>query len=165
MMLGMSLPTFTLLHTVISLIGIASGVVAVTGMLRANRLNGWTKLFLASTALTTVTGFMFPFIEILPSHIVGVISLLGLIVVGIALYVKQMRGAWRWIYVASAVFVLYLNTFVGVVQSFQKLSFLKPLAPTQAEAPFLIAQALVLLVFIVAGVRVARKFRPDAIAL
>src|SRR4051812_39027474 len=144
MMLGLSLSTFTLLHTLISLVAIASGVIAVTGMLRTNRLNGWTTLFLSTTALTTVTGFMFPVGKVLPSHIVGVISLLGLIVVGVALYVKHMRGAWRWIYVASAVFVLYLNTFVGVVQWFQKLKFLAPLAPTQSEPPFLIAQGIVL---------------------
>src|SRR4051794_20501798 len=115
-------------------------------MLRANRLNGWTKLFLASTTLTTVTGFLFPSVKILPSHIVGVISLVGLTVVGVALYVNHMRGAWRWIYIGGAVFVLCLNTFVGVVQSFQKLGFLMPLAPTQSEPPFLVAQAIVLLV-------------------
>ena len=165
MVLGMSLPTFTMLHTIISLIGIASGVIAVAGMLGSSRLNGWTTLFLVTTALTTITGFLFPFTEIFPSHIVGVVSVVALCVVFFALYVKHMAGAWRLVYVAGAVFALYLNTFVGVVQSFQKLAFLKPLAPTQAEAPFVIAQAVVLFVFIVAGIAVARKFRPDLINL
>ena len=165
MVLGMSLAAFTTLHTIISLIGIASGVIAVAGMLKSRRLNGWTTLFLVTTALTTITGFLFPFTEILPSHIVGAVSLVALCVVFVALYVKHMEGAWRLIYVAGAVFVLYLNTFVGVVQSFQKLAFLKPLAPTQAAAPFVIAQAVVLFVFIVVGIAVARKFRPGSIYL
>ena len=166
MVLGLSLSAFTTLHTIVSLIGIASGVIAVTGMLRSRRrLDGWTTLFLVTTALTTITGFLFPFTEILPSHIVGGVSLVALCVVFVALYVKRLEGAWRLTYVAGAVFVLYLNAFVGVVQSFQKLAFLKPLAPTQAAAPFVIAQAALLFVFIVAGIAVARKFRPDAIYL
>ena len=165
MVLGMSLPAFTTLHTIIALIGIASGAVAITRMLSVRRLNGWTTLFLLSTALTTITGFLFPFTEILPSHIVGAISLVALCFVFVALYVKDMEGGWRITYIAGAVFVLYLNTVVGVVQSFQKLSFLKPLAPTQAEAPFLIAQGIVLLVFVVTFFAVSRKFRPGAIYL
>ena len=165
MVLGMSLAAFTTLHTIIALIGIVSGVIAVTRMLSVRRLNGWTTLFLLSTALTTITGFFFPFTEVLPSHIVGVISLVALCFVFVARYVKDMEGGWRVTYIAGAVFVLYLNTVVGVVQSFQKLSFLKPLAPTQAEPPFLIAQGIVLLVFVVAFFAVSRKFRPGAIYL
>src|SRR4051812_48101815 len=96
MVLGMSLSAFTTLHTIVSLIGIASGVIAVTGMVRMRRrLDGWTTLFLITTALTTITGFLFPFTHILPSHIVGVVSLLALCVVFVALYVKHMEGAWR----------------------------------------------------------------------
>jgi len=165
MILGMSTATFTLLHVIISLIGIASGFVVLFGFLNANRFDGWTALFLTTNVLTSVTGFLFPTTTILPSQIVGVISLIALALAIFALYRSHLAGAWRWVYVSSAVLALYLNVFVGVVQSFQKLAFLKPLAPTQAEAPFLIAQALVLLVFIVTGVVVARKFRPDAVAL
>jgi hypothetical protein len=165
MVLGMSLAAFTTLHTAIALIGIASGIVAVARMLKVRRLNGWTTLFLFSTALTTITGFMFPFTDILPSHIVGVISLAALCLVFVALYGKKMEDGWRVAYIAGAVLALYLNSFVGVVQSFQKVSFLRLLAPTQAEPPFVIAQAIVLLFFIAAGVAVVRKFRPGAIYL
>jgi hypothetical protein len=165
MVLGMSLAAFTTLHTAIALVGIFSGVVAVTRMLRVRRLNGWTTLFLFSTALTTITGFFFPFREILPSHIVGVISLVALVFVFVALYVKELEGGWRVTYIAGAVFVLYLNTFVGVVQSFQKVSFLRPLAPTQAEPPFIIVQGLLLLVSVIAFFAVSRRFRPGAIYL
>src|SRR4051812_39006330 len=161
MMLGLSLSTFTWLHTFISLIGIATGVVAMKGMLRTHRLNGWTTLFLVMTTLTTLTGFLFPSEKILPSHVVGITSLIALGVVAVALYVKELRGVWRGVYIAGAVFVLYLNTFVGVVQSFQKVPFLRPLAPTQSEPVFLIAQAVVLVLFIAAWVRVSRRFHPD----
>src|SRR3954468_9708742 len=119
MTLGLSVPVFTTLHTIISLIGIASGIVAIKRMLKANRLNGWTNLFLVTTTLATLTGFMLPPAEILPSHVVGMLSLIALAVVFVALYGYELRGVWRTTYGAGAVFVLYLNTFVGVVQSFQ----------------------------------------------
>jgi hypothetical protein len=165
MVLGMSLSAFTTLHTVIALVGIVSGVIAVTRMLSVRRLNGWTTLFLVSTALTTISGFFFPFTEILPSHIVGVFSLAALGFVFVARYMKEMEGGWRVTYIAGAVFVLYLNIVVGVVQSFQKVSFLKPLAPTQAEPPFLIVQGVLLLVSVVTFFAVSKKFRPGAIYL
>ena len=158
MILGMSTATFTLLHVIISLIGIASGFVVLFGFLNANRFYGWTALFLTTNVLTSVTGFLFPTTTILPSQIVGVISLIALALAIFALYRSHLAGAWRWIYVASAVTALYLNVFVGVVQSFQKLAFLKPLAPTQSEAPFLVAQVLVLALFIVLGIVAARRF-------
>lgn len=161
MMLGMSLSAFTVLHTVISLIGIATGIVAVVGMLRGRRLDGWTPVFLISTALTSVTGFMFPFREILPSHVFGVVSLSVLAFVFYGLYLRRLHGAWRWIYVTGAVFVLYLNSVVGIVQSFQKLAFLAPLAPTQSEPPFLIVQAIVLIAFVAAGIVLAKRFHPE----
>ena len=164
MILGMSLSTFTAVHTIISLIGIAAGIVAAIGMLSGKGLNGWTTLFLLTTILTSVTGFFFPFTKLLPSHIVGIISLVVLAVAVYALYGKHLSGAWRWIYVVTAVLALYLNSFVGVVQAFQKLSFLKPLAPTQSEPPFLIAQTIVLVIFIAAGIVAARKFHPEPMA-
>ena len=101
--------------------------------------------------MTSLTGFMFPFSQVLPSHVVGAISLVALAVALIAYYGQHLSGAWRSIYIVTATFALYLNVFVGVVQAFQKVSFLRPLAPTQAEAPFVVAQLAVLVLFIVLG--------------
>jgi hypothetical protein len=162
MILGMSIPTFTLLHTVVSLIGIVSGLIVLVGMLNSNRLRGWAELFLATTIVASATGFLFPSAGFGPSHIVGVISLVVLAVALLGLYVYDFAGPWRWIYVASAVLALYLNVFVGVVQAFQKLPFLQPLAPTQSEPAFIVAQAVVLALFAVLGFAAARKFHPEA---
>ena len=112
----------------------------------------WTATFLLTTILTSLTGFLFPFGPILPSHIVGAISLAVLAVAVVALYYYRLAGAWRWIYVTAAVLALYLNVFVGVVQAFLKVPALNALAPTQAEPPFAIAQGLVLILFIVLGI-------------
>ena len=160
MILGMSVPTFTTVHTVISLIGIFAGLVVLYGMFSSKRLEPWTALFLLTTVLTSVTGFFFPVEKILPSHIFGVLSLLVLAVTLAALYVYRLAGKWRWLYVATAVFALYLNVFVGVVQSFDKVPFLNALAPTQKDPPFIIAQALVLLLFIYFGIKAVRSFHP-----
>ena len=165
MMLGMSLSTFTTLHVIISLIGIVTGLVALLGMLGGKHLGGWTALFLATTVLTSVTGFLFPFTKLLPSHVVGIISLAVLAAALLALYVFRLDGPWRWIYVVGAVLALYLNVFVGVVQAFQKLAFLQPLAPTQVEAPFIVAQAAVLALFAVLGFLAVKRFHPQATAL
>src|SRR5216684_5000226 len=161
MILGMSTSTFTVVHVVLSLVGIASGFIVLFAMLGGKRLDGWTALFLATTVLTSATGFFFPSSQVLPSHIVGVVSLLVLAAVIIALYVYRLAGSWRWIYVASAVLALYLNVFVGIVQAFQKLPFLQPLAPTQSEPPFLIAQLAVLALFIAFGVLATIRFHPE----
>jgi len=160
MVLGMSLAAFTQLHVILSLVGIATGIVVLFGMLGGKRLPGWTALFLATTVLTSATGFLFPFQQLLPSHIVGIISLVALAIALFALYVRRLAGSSRWIYVAAAVFSLYLNCFVGVVQAFLKRPLLKPLAPTQTEPPFVIAQAVVLLIFVVLGSLAVRAFRP-----
>lgn len=160
MILGMSLPAFTTLHVVISLIGIAAGAVVVFGMFSSNRVPGWTAVFLATTILTSLTGFLFPFTKLLPSHIVGIISLVILGIALLAVYVYGATGPWRWIYVASAIAALYLNVFVAVVQSFLKFPPLKQLAPTQTEPPFAVAQGIVLVVFIALFVGAARAFRP-----
>jgi hypothetical protein len=162
MILGMSTSTFTLVHVVLSLVGIFAGLVVVFGMFSSKKLDGWTALFLATTVLTNVTGFFFPFDKILPSHIVGIISLVVLAIAILALYALHLAGPWRWIYVVSAVLALYLNVFVGVVQAFQKLPLLASLAPTQSEPPFLIAQAVVLVIFIVLGIVAVRSFHPPA---
>jgi hypothetical protein len=160
MILGMSISTFTLVHVVLSLVGIFAGLVVVFGMLGSKKLEGWTALFLATTVLTSVTGFFFPFDKILPSHIVGIISLVVLAFAILALYALHLAGPWRWIYVVSAIVALYLNVFVGVVQAFQKVPFLASLAPTQSEPPFLIAQAVVLVIFVGLGIAAVRSFRP-----
>jgi hypothetical protein len=162
MILGMSLPAFTQLHVVISLIGIASGAVVVFGMFASRPLAGWTALFLATTILTSATGFLFPFTKMLPSHVVGILSLLVLAITVVALYSYNLAGSWRWIYVAGAVSAFYLNTFVAVVQAFQKTPALKELAPTQTEPPFVVAQGIVLLISIVLLVGAVRAFRPPA---
>jgi hypothetical protein len=158
--LGMSLATFTLVHVVISLIGIVAGLVTLLGMLSARRLEGWTALFLTTTVLTSVTGFLFPFVQLLPSHIVGVLSLIVLAIAIVALYGYRLERSWRWIYVASAVLALYLNVFVAVVQAFLKMPSLNALAPTQASPVFMITQGIVLVIFVVLGALAVRSFRP-----
>ena len=160
MILGMSLSTFTLVHVVLSLVGIVAGLVVLFGMFSSKSFDGWTGLFLATTVLTSVTGYFFPSDRILPSHIVGAISLVVLATALLALYARHLAGHWRWIYVVAATVALYLNVFVGVVQAFQKLPFLASLAPTQSEPPFLIAQCVVLAIFIVLGVMALRAFHP-----
>src|ERR1700686_5440299 len=120
MILGMSTSTFTTVHVVLSLIGIITGAVVMLGMLGAKRLDGWTELFLATTVLTSVTGFFFHSASFGPPHVVGVISLAVLAVAILALYLYRLTGAWRWIYIVGAVVAFYLNVFVGVVQALQK---------------------------------------------
>ena len=164
MVLGLSFESFTLLHVVISLVAIASGLVVLIGMLSGKRLPGWTALFLATTVLTSVTGFLFPITAFTPALAVGALSLAILAAALLALYVFRLAGAWRPIYVTSAIAALYLNVFVAVVQAFQKLEPLQPLAPTQSEPPFLIAQAAVLVAFILAGLLAVTRFRPESVA-
>jgi hypothetical protein len=164
MILGMSLSTFTTVHVIISLIGILSGFVVVLGMLSGRRSGGWTALFLATTILTSATGLLFPFTSLLPSHIVAIISLVVLAIALIAHYGFHLSAAWRWIYVVTAMAALYLNCFVGVAQAFQKIPVLKSLAPTQSEPPFLIAQLVALVIFLVLGFQAVKRFHPAASA-
>ena len=161
MTLGMSTSTFTLVHVVFSLVGIFAGLVVLFGMFSSKRLDAWTALFLATTVLTSVTGFFFPSDHILPSHVVGIVSLVVLAVAILARYVYRLTGAWRWTYIVGSVLALYLNVFVGVVQAFQKVPPLSALAPTQSEPPFVIAQVVVLVIFIVLGVFAVRSFHPE----
>ncbi len=164
MILGMTTSTFTLLHVLISLTGIGSGFIVVYGLLTGKRLDGWTAIFLATTVLTSLTGFLFPVEHLLPSHVVGVISLVVLAVAILARYTLHLAHAWRWIYVVCAVLALYLNSFVAVVQSFLKVPALKALAPTQKEPPFLIAQLIVMALFIVLGTFGVKKFHVERVA-
>jgi hypothetical protein len=158
MILGMSVATFTLVHVIISLIGIATGLIVLFGMWVSNRMPAMTFVFLLTTILTSVTGFFFHSQTFGPPHIVGVISLVVLAFALLALYGYKLAGAWRWIYVSTAVIALYLNVFVAIVQSFQKIPFLNQFAPHGNEPPFAVAQGLVLLLFIVAGWQAAKKF-------
>lgn len=160
MILGMSVATFTTVHVVLSLIGIVAGIVAVLAMTASRLLPGWTLVFLVTTILTSVTGYFFPVDKILPSHIVGAISLAVLAIAVLALYARRLAGSWRWIYVVTATISLYLNVFVLVVQAFLKVGALKALAPTQSEPPFAIAQGVVFLAFLVIGFLAVRRFHP-----
>ena len=160
MILGMSVPAFTQLHVIISLVGIASGLVFAWGLWTARRLPGWTAIFLGTTLLISATGFFFPITKIGPPHVVGAISLVVLAFTLFALYVRKLAGAWRAVYVVTAVLALYLNIFVGVVQAFLKLPFFQALAPTQSEPPFAIAQFLVLMIFLTIAIVGVRRFRP-----
>jgi hypothetical protein len=153
------LPMFTLIHVVISVLGIVAGLVVVGGLMSGARLDGWVAFFLATTILTSVTGFGFPFTKILPSHIVGAISLLLLAVCLAARYWKQLEGGWRITYVITAVAALYLNVFVLVVQLFGKTPALARLAPTQQEAPFAVTQGLMFALFLWLGWEALRGFR------
>jgi hypothetical protein len=151
--------TFTIVHVVLSLVGIGSGFVVALGLLGGKRLDGWTAVFLVSTIATSVTGFGFPFDHLLPSHVVGAISLVVLAVAVLARYAFHLAGAWRRTYVISAVVALYFNVFVLVVQLFRRVPALAALAPTQSEPPFAFAQLLVLALFIVLGAGAAIRFR------
>ena len=151
---------FTQFHVVLSLVGILSGLIVLYGLLTANRMPRMTLLFLVTTVLTSVTGFFFHRDHLMPSHIVGIISLVFLGVTLLALYAYHLRGFWRSVYVIGAVISLYLNVFVLVVQAFQKVPALHTFAPNGNEPPFAIAQGCVLLVFIVLGVLAVKRFRP-----
>jgi hypothetical protein len=158
MVLGLSLSTFTMVHVIISLIGIVTGFIVLYGLFGSHRMPGMTALFLLSTILTSVTGFLFPFDKLLPSHIVGIVSLVMLAIACVALYVMKLSGAWRWIYTLTAMIALYLNVFVLVIQSFLKIGPLHALAP--GEPPFAVVQGLVLVFFVIAIIGAVRRFRP-----
>jgi hypothetical protein len=151
---------FTLFHVILSLAGIGFGFIAIYGLLTANLWGSINMLFLTTTALTSLTGYFFHRDHILPSHIVGAISLLVLAVTALALYSFRLRGKWRVVFVVGATISLYFNVFVLVAQGFQKIPSLHALAPKGSEPPFAIAQAVVLLAFIAIGVAAARRFRP-----
>ena len=150
---------FTIVHVVSRLMGILSGLVVVAGLLGARRLDGWTLLFLVTTIATSVTGFGFPFDHLLPSHVVGVISLVVLVIAILARYVRHLAGAWRATYVIGAVVALYLNVFVLIVQAFRRVPALAAMAPTQSEPPFLVTQLVVMALFVVSAIAAVRGFR------
>jgi len=161
MILGMSTATYTLIHVLISLIAIGSGLIVIFGLLAGKELNRWTALFLITTGLTSLTGFGFPFEHLLPSHILGTMSLITLALAIPARYVFHLTGNWRATYVITSAIALYFNFFVLVVKAFQKVPALKAVAPTQKEPPFLVAQIVVLLFFITLTVLATVRFHPE----
>lgn len=162
MILGMSTATFTSLHVLISLIGIVTGLVVMYGFFKGSRQGGLTTTFLVATVLTSVSGFGFPFEHLLPSHKVGILSLVMLTIAILALYVFHLAGAWLKIYVVTASIALYFNVFVLVAQGFMKVPALKALAPTGKEPPFLAAQLVVLVVFVWLIILAAKRYRPES---
>jgi hypothetical protein len=161
----MSAGAFTILHVTITLVAIGSGLIVVGGMFASNKLPLATALFLFTTALTSVTGFLFPIHGFTPALGVGIVACVILAVALFALYKEHLVGPWRWIYVVTAVVSLYLNVFVLVVQSFVKVSALNTLAPTQSEPPFAITQAAVLAIFVLITLIAVIKFRPAKVQM
>ena len=162
MIFGLSIPTFTLLHVLLSVVGIAAGLIVMERLLRNRALGLSNTIFLVATILTSASGFLFPHktAAFTPGQTLGAISLAVLLVAVVALHVGNLIGAWRWIYVVTAVMALYFNIFVGVVQAFAKVGRLRMLAPTQTEPPFTLTQGAVLLFFLIVAVIALRRFRP-----
>jgi hypothetical protein len=160
-----TLPAFTIIHVAISLAAIASGFTVLFGMIANKRLNGWTAFFLATTVLTSVTGFGFPIKGMTPGIAFGIISLVVLAAVIYARYPRKMAGGWRKVFVIGAVFAFYLNFVVLIVQSFQKVPGLHALAPTQSEPPFVAAQVVSMVAIIVLGTFAVKRFRGVPVAV
>lgn len=161
MIFGMTILTFV--HVLLSLLGILAGFVVMFGLFTSKPLKGWTAVFIWTTVATSVTGFLFPFHRFLPSHAIGIISLVVLAVAIYALYGMHLAGAWRRVYASTAMIALYLNVFVLVFQLFDKVPALKVLAPTKTEAPFKEAQLAVLISFVVLTILATIKFRPEPV--
>lgn len=153
------LSVLTQIHVAISLVGIISGLVVMVGLLTAHRLDGWTGIFLVFTVATSLTGFLFPFHGFTPAIGVGIISLILLAIAIFARYPRRLAGSWRWIYAVTAMISLYLNVFVLIVQLYQKIPSLRALAPTQSETPFVVTQAVTLLVFVILTILTVVRFR------
>ena len=165
MILGMSLSTFVTVHVIISLIGIVAGIIVMFGLLGSNRMPGLTAIFLLFTILTSATGFLIPPLlseKLLPSHIVGILSLVLLAIACVALYGMKLSGAWRSVYVVTAMTSLYLNIFVLIIQAFLKVPALHALAPSVPPSgpPFAIIQGIVLVFFVIVIIGAVRRFRP-----
>ena len=161
MIFGMTILTFV--HVLLSLLGILAGLVVMFGLLTSRPSKGWTATFIWTTVATSASGFLFPFHRFLPSHAVGILSLLVLTIAIYALYGKQLTGSWRKAYAVNAMIALYLNVFVLIAQLFAKVPALKALAPTQSEAPFKEAQLAALLAFVVLTILAAIKFRGEQV--
>jgi hypothetical protein len=162
MQLGLDLPAFTIVHVIISLIGIVAGIVVMFGLLGSERKPGMTAIFLLFTILTSATGFLFPFKGLTPAYFIGALSLVLLAIACIALYGMKLSGAWRWVYVVTAMISLYFNVFVLVIQSFLKIGPLHELAPGNPPSglAFAVVQGVVLVFFVVMTIRAMKRFRP-----
>ena len=168
MILGMSLSTFVLVHTVISIVAVIAGIVVMFGMLKSTQPGGLTALFLLLTILTSATGFLIPPLvsdKLLPSHIIGALSLLLLLIACIALYAMKLTGPWRWIYALTALLALYFNCFVLVIQSFLKIPALTAIAPGNPPSGpvFAVVQGIVLVFFVLMIIGAIRRFRPVSV--
>jgi hypothetical protein len=161
MILGFSTATFTFLHVLVSLVAIGSGLIVILGLIAGSRLPRWTALFLITTALTSLSGFLFPFTGITPGIVLGVLSLIVLLLAVIGLYGAHLSGAWRGTYIVTSTLALYFNFFVLVVQAFRKVPALRALAPTQSELPFKVTQFIVLLAFIGMSTLALLRFRGE----
>jgi hypothetical protein len=159
----MILQIYTIIHTLISLVAIFTGLIVVFGMLAAKRLHNWTKWFLVTAVATTITGFFFPCHRFTPAIGLGIISLPFLALTIFARYPKRLAGPWRWIYVIGAVICLYFNLFVALVQAFEKIPALHAMVPTQTEPPFKLTQLVVLLVSALLAIVAATRFHPEPI--
>ena len=157
MIVGMTPSVF--LHVLLSLVGILSGFIVVFALLANKPMMAMTHVFLATTILTSVTGFFLPAAHFMPSHALGILSMIALMVAVVALYSKRLAGGWRRTYAISAVIALYFNFFVLIAQSFMKVAALHALAPTGTEGPFKLAELLALVIFILLGIGAAKNFR------
>jgi hypothetical protein len=160
-----ALPAFTVVHVAISLAAIASGFLVLFGMIANRRLDGWTAFFLATSVLTSVTGFGFPIKGMTPGIAFGIISLVVLAAVIYARFPRHLAGIWRPVYTIGAIFAFYLNFVVLIVQSFQKVPVLHTLAPNQNEPPFLAVQVVSMVAFLVLGTLAAKRFRAESLGL
>ncbi|HTR46251.1 MAG TPA: hypothetical protein VMM16_02535 [Verrucomicrobiae bacterium] len=160
MILGMT--TFTFVHVALSLIGILTGLIVALGLLASVRLDSLTAIFLLTTALTSITGFLFPFRGVTPGIVIGILSVVTLAIAILARYGRKLAGPWRWIYAVTLMISLYLNVFVLIVQLFEKVPALRALAPTKTEPPFKMTQLAALIVFFVWTIFAAVRFRPAA---
>jgi hypothetical protein len=151
---------YTLFHVALSIVMLVSGAVVVSGLLRGRDAGGWTTAFLISAIATNATGFGFPFVKLLPSHITAIIALVLLAVMLLARYAFSLAGFWRWIYAGGLVFSLFFDVFVLVAQAFGKIPALKQLAPTGGEPPFAITELVVLAIFVFLAVVAIRRFEP-----
>ena len=163
MILGLSVHAFTVIHVLISLVGIVAGVIVAFAMVQGNSVPGWTALALLFLVLTSITGFFFHDPTFTPAQGVGILSMVLLAVAIVALYFLHLAGIWRWIFIVTAMIAIYFDCFVGVIQAFEKIEFLHRLAPTQTSEPaFVVSQVILLAIFVVLGFGALRKFHPHA---
>jgi hypothetical protein len=165
MVLGMSLSAFTILHVILSLIGIGSGFIVLFGLINGRLLSPWNVVFLVTTILTSLTGFAFPNTKVTPGIILGILSIIVLAIAVLALYVFNLRGGWRRTYAITAMIALYFNVFVLIAQTFEHVPAFHALAPTGTETPFKVAQTLLLILFIVLITAAAKKFRTPLVSV